>query len=109
MAKNDTTLKKVTVKKIKLSELAPGAHIEGTFKGFELGEPFLKNGEERRMLFANIIDDSGERIVASADKGFQGALKDAGIHEGNWFRAVKLEKQSISGGRTMNAYDVYTK
>jgi len=102
-------LKKVTVKKIKLSELKEGAAIEGVFKGFHLGDPFIKNGEERRMLFATVLDDAGERIVAAADKGFQGALTDAGITDGNWFKAVKLPKSNISGGRTMNVYDVYTR
>lgn len=104
-----STLKKVTVKKLNLSQLEVGSAIEGTFQGFFHGDTFVKNGEERRMLFATVIDEAGDRVVATANIGFQSALKDAGISEGNWFRAVKLPKENISGGRTMNAYDVYTR
>ena len=108
-------MKKVSVKKVKLSDLAVGEAIDGTFTGFQQGEAYKtldeKTGElvEKTLTQAHFLDAAGERIVAIADKGFVGAINDAMIKEGAWIKAVKLEKQKLSKGRTMNAYDIYTR
>ena len=113
MATND--FKKVSVKKINLAAEKVGFTLEGKYLGFTQSAPFKalddRTGEivEKTMTNLVIEDAHGERISVIADKGLQGAIGDAMIKEGAWIKAVKLDKAKLSGGRTMNQYDLFVR
>lgn len=105
-------LRKVSVKKINLSKESAGFVLEGKFKCRTESEPFQetkRSGEivTKTLTFVHLLDKDGEELKVIQDKGLQSAMIEAGVKEGQWFRAVKLEKTELKGGRTMNCYEMY--
>lgn len=107
------TLKKVSARQIKFSDQEEGYEFSGTFIGIT-EKPFAdvdkKSGEIIEKTLYNLIveDDKGERFTGLADAGLRGALSDAMITKGDWFKAVKGSKIDIGKGRSMNQWDIYT-
>lgn len=106
-------MRKVTVRKINLTEQEPGFAFEGKFLGLATGAPFQavdpKTNEvyDKSLTSAIFEDDAGERFSVIQDAGLRSAMSDAMIKEGDLIRVVKLPKAQLSRGRTMNQYDIY--
>lgn len=102
-------LKKVSAKQIKLADQPVGFVLEGKYIGTNSAEHVDGDGE-LSTLHTMIIESpqTGERTKFLADAGLRGALSDAMIVSGDYFKAVKLEKLNIGKGRTMNQWDIYT-
>lgn len=105
-------LKKVSSQQIKLSDMPVGFEVSGKLVGFTDKQISVVNEktqelEEKTLTFAHLTDEMDNKIKVVVDRGFTTALEDAGIHEGDFFKAVKLEKVKLAKGRTMNQYDIY--
>lgn len=101
------TLKKVSAAQIKLADKPVGFELEGRFVGINQSTYVDSNGEEKMLHTMIIENESGERTKFLADAGLRGALNDAMVVKGDWFKAVKGEKENIGKGRTMNVWDIF--
>lgn len=101
-------LKKVSARQIKLSDQPTGFVLEGKYVGTNQSEFVDKEGELSTMHTMIIENELGERTKFLADAGLRTSLADSMIQPGDYFKAIKLEKLSIGGGRTMNQWDIYT-
>lgn len=100
-------MKKVSASQIKLADKPEGFEIEGKYVGTNEGSYIDKEGEEKKLFTMVIEDKTGNRIKFLADAGLRGALSDAMVVAGDWFKAVKGPKESIGRGRTMNSWDIF--
>lgn len=111
--KETTGRKKISTRKVDLANQKPGFTWQGRYMGLVDGTPFQdidkKTGEviTKTLKTAIFEDAKAERTAMIADKGLQSALTEAMVSEGQWIEVVKLEKQQISKGRSMNQYDVF--
>lgn len=106
--KTETRLRKMNATQINLSKQRPGFEFEGKYVGLTT-RPFTdkKTGEEKTLHSIIVEDADGNRIKALADAGLRTAMEDAMLTAGTWFKAVKCEKTELSGGRTMNQWDIF--
>ena len=104
---NGKTLKKVSATQIKLADQPAGFELEGIYVGMATRDWVDKEGEVKPMFTLIIENSKGERVKCLADAGLRTALEDALVQAGDWFKAVKGEKQNIGKGRTMNTWDVF--
>lgn len=109
--KNPMVRKKLSVQKIDLAKQPAGYILKGKYCGTSESEPFEKviKGEvvTKKLTFAIFEDEKGDRFKVIQDQGLRTALADAMVKQGQQIEVVKLEKSDISGGRTMNQYDVF--
>lgn len=111
--KKTTARKKLTVAKVDLANQEPGFSIRGMYVGQVIGAPFKdvdkKTGEivEKSLTFAVFQGTNGDRFKVIADAGLKSALLDAMVKEKDLVEVVKLKKESIGKGRTMNQYDIF--
>lgn len=109
---NPAVRKKLSVQKIDLAKQPAGYAFKGKYCGTSQSEPFSKviKGEvvTKTLTFAIFEDDKGDRFKVIQDQGLRTALADAMIKENQTIEVVKLDKSDISGGRTMNQYDVFS-
>lgn len=111
--KKTVTRKKLTVAKVDLANQEPGFSIKGMYVGQVVGAPFKdvdkKTGEviEKSLTFAVFSNKDGDRFKVIADAGLKSSLLDAMVKEKDLVEIVKLKKESIGKGRTMNQYDIF--
>jgi hypothetical protein len=102
-------LKKLTAQKVDLAKQVPGFELTGKFVGLVEGEPFTRDGVTKTIFNAIFeVLNSDERITVIADKGLQGALKEAGVTVGMAILIKKLPKIDLKGSKTMNQYEIYS-
>lgn len=100
-------LKKINVSVLKLKV---GESVEGKLTKISKRESFDRmSGEMRSYPQYHITTANNERIVFMGDVGFTNSLSFAGIEVGDYFKAVKLEKEELENGFEVNKYDIYTK
>jgi len=103
----NTELKKIDVSVLKLKT---GESVEGTLTKISKRESFDRmSGEMRSYPQYHITAPDKKRVVFMGDVGFNNALSFAGIEVGDYFKAVKLEKEELENGNEVNKYDIYTK
>ena len=106
--------RKISVKNVKLSDQDVGFTFSGTYRGTVLGSPFQSvdktTGELLTKQLKSVImeDEAGNRLAYLADTGLTNALTEALVKEGQRIEIVKLEKQKLTKGRTMNQYDIFS-
>lgn len=105
-------LKKVSASEINVAKQAVGFEFEGKLVGItqKPHNDFDKESGElvEKTLHMMVIENTtGERTKFLADAGLRGALEDAMVQPGDWFKAVKGEKRDIGKGRTMNQWDIF--
>jgi len=114
MKRPNVTRRLISTKNIQLSKKEPGFSFSGKYTGTVQGAPFTevdqKTGEviEKRMTFCVFECPNLGRFKVNQDKGLLSAITDAMVVEGDWIEVVKLDKVSLSKGRTMNQYDVFS-
>ena len=97
--------KKVSVE---IAKLKAGDELIGTLTQISDRDWFDKeNGEMKQIKQFHITKEDGENVVYFGDGGFRNAMSMAGIQIGDLFKAVKLEKTELKGGRTVNSYEIY--
>lgn len=101
-------LVKVSAKQIKLADKPVGYTVEGYYVGMNQSEYVDGEGEISTLHTLIIENELKERTKMLADAGLRQALTDGMIVKGDWFKAVKGEKENIGRGRTMNTWDVFT-
>lgn len=64
-------------------------------------------GEESELTRLYFQKDNGDKFIIFEDGGLRNSLANAMVKEGDYVKIVKLEKASMSGGRTVNQYDIF--
>lgn len=106
----DRVFKKVSVKELEQPENKKGWAFEGTYVCIKR-KPYARantKGELEEKTFAQLILlQNGERVAVACDGGLQEQLNMSDVKEGDYIKCVNMGKKTLTGGRTMNVWDVY--
>ena len=93
----------VTIEKLKVGE-----ELVGTLTAIS-DRPWVdrKTGEMKTIKQFHITGRDGNKMLYFADAGFQNCMSMSDIQIGDLFKAVKLEKATMEGGRSVNQYEIY--
>lgn len=89
--------------------MEPGDKVEGTLKGRTTG-PWLDKatGEEKELTRLHFQREDGTKFIIFEDGGLRNSLANAMVKDGDYVRIEKLEKVAMTGGRTVNQYDIFS-
>ncbi len=99
-------LKKLTTEIVKMEV---GDKVEGYFIGTRSAPWIDRNTGEESELTRVYFEKTkgGDKFILFQDAGLKNALANSMVNEGDHIVVEKLEKISLSGGRTCNAYDIF--
>lgn len=85
-----------------------GDSVEGTYTGQQTGDWLDKaTGELKDLTRLYFTRDDGTKFILFQDGGLKNAMLNAGVSEGDYIKIQKLEKTELTGGRSVNQYDIF--
>lgn len=94
---------------MEILKMEAGDTFTGKFVGeFEKSWTDHATGEIKPIKTLIFQDEFDTRVGIFADAGLKNAFESSLVKEGERITIKKLEKRELSGGRTVNQYDIFT-